>query len=58
MEKPQLADIGMAVSALGQNIGMFVGPVLFGWLLYDSFMRGGLNHRAFCKNQVASRAIR
>jgi len=33
MEKPQLAGIGMAVSALGQNIGMFVGPLLFGWLL-------------------------
>jgi MFS family permease len=27
--KPQLIGIGMAVAALGQNIGMYVGPTLF-----------------------------
>jgi MFS family permease len=30
MSKAQLVGIGMAVVALGQNLGMFVGPVLFG----------------------------
>jgi MFS family permease len=33
---PQLAGIGMAVMALGQNIGMFVGPILFSSLV-ESF---------------------
>jgi len=27
--KPQLIGIGMSVAALGQNIGMFIGPTLF-----------------------------
>jgi MFS family permease len=27
--KPQLIGIGMAVAALGQNIGMYIGPALF-----------------------------
>jgi NNP family nitrate/nitrite transporter-like MFS transporter len=30
MSKAHLVGIGMAVVALGQNLGMFVGPVLFG----------------------------
>jgi MFS family permease len=33
MGGPQLAGIGMAVLALGQNLGMFVGPILFGELV-------------------------
>ncbi len=27
--KPQLIGIGMSVAALGQNVGMFIGPTLF-----------------------------
>jgi MFS family permease len=27
--KPQLIGIGMSVAAVGQNIGMYVGPTLF-----------------------------
>jgi MFS family permease len=27
--KPQLIGIGMSVAALGQNIGMYIGPTLF-----------------------------
>jgi hypothetical protein len=27
--KPQLIGIGMSVAALGQNIGMYIGPKLF-----------------------------
>jgi len=27
--KPQLIGIGMSVAALGQNIGMYIGPALF-----------------------------
>jgi predicted MFS family arabinose efflux permease len=33
MGRPQLAGIGMAVMALGQSLGMFIGPVLFGKLV-------------------------
>jgi MFS family permease len=33
MGRPQLAGIGMAVVALGQSLGMFIGPVLFGKLV-------------------------
>jgi predicted MFS family arabinose efflux permease len=33
MGRPQLVGIGMAVVALGQNLGMFIGPVLFGKLV-------------------------
>jgi MFS family permease len=33
MEKPQLIGIGMAVLALGQNLGMFIGPAIFGALV-------------------------
>lgn len=33
MEKPQLTGIGMAVLALGQNLGMLIGPVVFGKLV-------------------------
>jgi MFS family permease len=33
MGRPQLAGIGMAVLALGQSLGMFIGPVLFGKLV-------------------------
>ncbi len=30
MRKPQLVGIGMAIVAVGQNLGMFIGPVVFG----------------------------
>jgi predicted MFS family arabinose efflux permease len=33
MAKPQLIGIGMAVLALGQNLGMFIGPAIFGILV-------------------------
>lgn len=33
MVSPRLAGIGMGVAAVGQNVGMFIGPVLFGWLV-------------------------
>jgi MFS family permease len=33
MPSLKLAGIGMGVAALGQNLGMFIGPALFGWLL-------------------------
>jgi MFS family permease len=32
-EAPSLIGIGMSVAAVGQNIGMFIGPTLFGWIL-------------------------
>ena len=32
MGSPRLAGPGMAVLALGQNLGMFIGPILFGML--------------------------
>lgn len=33
MGSPRLAGLGLAVIMLGQNLGMFVGPVLFGQLV-------------------------
>jgi MFS family permease len=33
MDRPQLAGIGIAVLALGQNLGTFIGPVVFGALV-------------------------
>ncbi len=33
MESPRSVGIGMGVAALGQNVGMYIGPVLFGFLL-------------------------
>jgi len=33
MERPQLAGIGLAVVAVGQNLGMVIGPILFGMLV-------------------------
>ncbi|MEJ2110144.1 MAG: MFS transporter [Acidobacteriota bacterium] len=33
MPSPQTIGIGMGVAALGQNLGMYIGPVLFGYLL-------------------------
>jgi len=33
MPSPQTIGIGMGIAALGQNVGMFIGPVLFGYLL-------------------------
>ena len=33
MGKPQLVGIGMAVIAFGQNLGMFIGPAMFGKLV-------------------------
>jgi len=33
MERPQLVGISMAVVALGQNLGMLIGPVMFGKLV-------------------------
>jgi ACS family glucarate transporter-like MFS transporter len=32
MGSQRLAGLGMAVLAMGQNLGMFVGPIVFGWL--------------------------
>jgi MFS family permease len=32
MVSPQLAGLGMALLALGQNLGMFIGPIMFGRL--------------------------
>jgi MFS family permease len=32
MSSRQLAGLGMAVLALGQNFGMFIGPIMFGSL--------------------------
>jgi MFS family permease len=36
MGKPALAGMGMAVVALGQNLGMFIGPVIFGSVVDSS----------------------
>lgn len=36
MGKPQLAGIGLAVVALGQNLGMVIGPVVFGAIAESS----------------------
>jgi MFS family permease len=33
MVSRQLAGVGMAVLALGQNLGMFIGPIMFGRLV-------------------------
>jgi MFS family permease len=33
MEKPELAGLGLAVVMFGQNLGMFIGPILFGSLV-------------------------
>lgn len=33
MPRPSLAGIGMAVLAVGQNLGMFLGPLVFGKML-------------------------
>jgi nitrate/nitrite transporter NarK len=33
MARPELAGLGLAVVILGQNLGMFVGPILFGALV-------------------------
>jgi predicted MFS family arabinose efflux permease len=33
MGKPELAGLGMAVVMFGQNLGMFIGPILFGGLV-------------------------
>ena len=33
MVSPESAGVGMAVLALGQNLGMFVGPIMFGKLV-------------------------
>ena len=36
MQSPQLAGLGLAVIMLGQNLGMFVAPVMFGALVESS----------------------
>ncbi len=36
MKRPELAGMGMAVVGLGQNLGMFIGPVIFGALVESS----------------------
>jgi MFS family permease len=36
MGKPQLAGIGMATVSFGQNLGMFIGPTLFGAIVASS----------------------
>ena len=33
MEKPELAGLGLAVVMFGQNLGMFIGPIMFGNLV-------------------------
>lgn len=33
MKKPELAGLGMSVVMLGQNLGIFIGPVVFGKLV-------------------------
>ncbi|MFN8455152.1 MAG: MFS transporter [Anaerolineae bacterium] len=33
MGQPEKAGIGLAILALGQNLGMFMGPLVFGWLV-------------------------
>jgi MFS family permease len=33
MAKPELAGIGMAIVMMGQNLGFFIGPILFGNLV-------------------------
>jgi len=33
MVSPALIGIGLGVAALGQNLGMYIGPILFGYLL-------------------------
>jgi predicted MFS family arabinose efflux permease len=40
-ESPSLIGIGMSVAAVGQNIGMFIGPALFGAILVK--LGGGLD---------------
>ena len=42
MKNPKLTGTGMAVLSLGQNLGMFVGPVLFGKIVgATSWVRAG-----------------
>jgi nitrate/nitrite transporter NarK len=36
MKKPALVGMGMAVVAVGQNLGMFIGPMMFGALVESS----------------------
>lgn len=36
MRRPELAGMGMAVVTFGQNLGMFIGPVIFGALVESS----------------------
>jgi MFS family permease len=36
MGRPQLAGYGMAVIMLGQNLGMFLGPVIVGSLIENA----------------------
>ena len=36
MKSPQQAGLGLAVIMVGQNLGMFVAPVLFGALVETS----------------------
>jgi len=36
MQRPELAGMGMAVVTFGQNLGMFIGPVIFGALVESS----------------------
>jgi MFS family permease len=33
MQKPELAGLGLAIVMFGQNLGMFIGPILFGKLV-------------------------
>jgi MFS family permease len=41
-KRPQLIGMGMSIGALCQNIGMFIGPWLFGYIL-DSFGKSRLD---------------
>ena len=49
MKKPELAGLGMAVVMLGQNLGMFIGPILFGKLVESQgWLIAGYSLIPFC----------
>ncbi len=49
MGRPQLAGIGLAVVAVGQNLGMVIGPILFGILVENfGWVAAGYGLIPFC----------